>query len=488
MATLIAFVVFVGVLLGIGVWGMKRTSSIGEFVLAGRNVGPWLSALSYGTAYFSAVVFIGFAGKLGWQFGWSAMWLAVANTAFGACLAWFVLGARTRRMTHQLNALTMPEFFAARYASPGLRWFAAVLIGIFLLPYSAGVFKGLGHLFESNFHIPYLYALVGMTVITGLYVVLGGYAASSRTDFVQGGIMLVGSLVMVAVFIVKNGGSPSGVIEAVQEAYARHRQDIAPAARSPGLLLALIFMTSFGAWGLPQMVQKFYAIKDEKMITRGAIVATVFSIIVVCSAYFVGGLTHLYFDQVGKGDFDRLVPQMLTQAMPPVLMGLVLLLILSASMSTLASLTLVSASAVVVDVAQAHQRAGWSAGRRMLLIRVATVVMVALACGLALLAERQFQVIVDLISLSWGAVAGAFMAPYLYGLYWRRTTRQGAAAGMVCGVGLAVGLFVLRGPAFLPIAACLAMIVPFAVVPLVSLITPKLPAELVERAFAPPTA
>ncbi len=487
MGTQLAFVVFAIGMIGVGVWGMRRTGSIGDFVLAGRNVGPWIAALSYGTSYFSAVVFIGFAGLLGWLFGLDALWIAVGNTLFGTLAAWWVLGRRTRRMSHRLNAMTMPEFFERRYESRAMKFLAAGIVFFFLLPYSAGVFKGLGHLFEVNFGISYITALICMSGLTGIYLVMGGYTAASRTDFIQGIIMLVGSVAIVAVLMVKGGG-PATLIGDAADAYQRHLatpgSKVMPISAHRHLLLgSLVFMTSFGTWGLPQMIQKYYAIRDESMIARGSVVTTGFAVIVVTAAYLIGALSHAYVDVVPEGNFDRLVPEILKAQLPPVLMGLVLLLILSASMSTLASLILASASAVAVDVLGVHTKNQWQAVRQVGVMRVLTAVLVLLALALAIQAERNLQVIVTLISVSWGAVAGAFMAPYLYGLYWRGTTRAGAMGGMIAGLGIALVLFFVSGSKNFPISAVAAMVVPFAVVPLVSRFTRPPSAATLETAF-----
>ena len=263
MYSLALLLVFLFGMVAIGVWGMRKTTTMNDFFLGGRTLGPWMSAFAYGTTYFSAVIFIGFAGKQGWQFGFNALWIGIGNAVLGAFLAWIVLGKRTRRMTQKLDVMTMPEFLEARYGSEHLKMIAAVLIFIFMLPYSASVFKGLGHLFESTFHISYDFALIVLVGITGLYLILGGYFAVTMTDFIQGFIMLIGASVMAIVLVMKAGG-PAQAIATISQNYPQH----VPPAQQPSALVvgSLIFMTSFGTWGLPQMVQKFYSIKDEKMI------------------------------------------------------------------------------------------------------------------------------------------------------------------------------------------------------------------------------
>ena len=472
---------FLVAMVGIGIWGMRKTSTLGDFFLGGRTVGPWISAFAYGTSYFSAVLFIGFAGKLGWVFGLQALWIGIGNAVFGSLLAWLVLGRRTRIMTQNLDVMTMPEFLLERFGGRYIKILAAVIIFMFLLPYSASVFKGLGHLFEATFHISYDLALLIMIGITGVYLVLGGYFAITLTDFIQGIIMLAGSLTMVAVLAGKNGGI-GGSIARVMEKYPLH----VPPGKEPPLLLlaALVFMTSFGTWGLPQMVQKFYAVKSEGVIKKAALVTTVFALVIGLSAYFTGSLSHLFYDAVpmvnGKPAFDRLIPDLLTRHLPEPLMAVILLLILSASMSTLSSLVLVSSSAIAIDLYKGHVNPQVSKENSLYMMRFLSALFIIISYFIA---RYDFAIIITLMSLSWGAVAGSFMAPFLYGLFWKRTTLAGVYAGMLTGLATSVTLFFYWGEAWSPLASSVGMLLPFLVVPLVSLLT-KPPAEgVVETAF-----
>jgi SSS family solute:Na+ symporter len=465
----------------IGIWGMRKTSTLGDFFLGGRTVGPWISAFAYGTSYFSAVLFIGFAGKLGWVFGLQALWIGLGNAVFGSLLAWLVLGRRTRIMTQNLDVMTMPEFLLERFGGRYIKILAAVIIFMFLLPYSASVFKGLGHLFEATFHISYDVALLIMIGITGVYLVLGGYFAITLTDFIQGIIMLAGSLTMVAVLAGKNGGI-GGSIARVMEKYPLH----VPPGKEPPLLLlaALVFMTSFGTWGLPQMVQKFYAVKSEGVIKKAALGTTVFALVIGLSAYFTGSLSHLFYDAVpvvnGKPAFDRLIPDLLTRHLPEPLMAVILLLILSASMSTLSSLVLVSSSAIAIDLYKGHVNPQVSKENSLYMMRFLSALFIIISYFIA---RYDFAIIITLMSLSWGAVAGSFMAPFLYGLFWKRTTLAGVYAGMLTGLATSVTLFFYWGEAWSPLASSVGMLLPFLVVPLVSLLT-KPPAKgVVETAF-----
>lgn len=482
MFSIILLCVFFTFMIGVGVWGMRRTSSLNDFFLGGRSIGPWVSAVAYGTTYFSAVLFIGFAGKLGWAYGLNALWIAAGNAVFGSLAAWLVLGRRTRRMTKRLDVMTMPEFLQERYDGKYLKIISALIIFVFLLPYSASVFKGLGYLFEANFSISFDTALLIMIGITGLYLVLGGYFAIAFTDFVQGIIMVGGSLTMVYLLVQKGGGL-SEVLSAIPVKHLLHM----PPEKQPGTLLlcALVFMTSFGTWGLPQMVQKFYAIKDESVITKAALATCVFALIIGFAAYFTGSMSHLFYDAPplspsGAANFDRLIPDMLKTHLPDALMALILLLVLSASMSTLSSLVLVSASAVAIDLYKGHVNPEISNKASVRLIRLLSALFIAISY---VIARYDFDIIITLMSLSWGAVAGAFMAPFIYGLFWKRATKAGVKAGMATGLAVNIALFFILGPAKSPIASSAAMIAPFLVIPLVSLFTRPPRPDIIAQAF-----
>ena len=482
MFAITLLVVFLAAMVLIGLWGMKKTATLSDFFLGGRTIGPWISAFAYGTTYFSAVLFIGFAGKLGWGFGLNALWIAAGNAIFGSLAAWLVLGRRTRRMSQNLECMTMPEFLHERFGGKYLKIVSAIIIFVFLLPYSASVFKGLGYLFQAVFHLPYEYALLVMIVITGIYMIMGGYFAITLTDFVQGIIMLFGSIAMVYILVTKAGGF-SYAISSLPALYAQH----VPLAKQPSmwLLAALVFMTSFGTWGLPQMVQKFYAIKDEKMIYKAAIITTLFAIVITFSAYFTGALAHMFYDTVplaasGKPAFDQIIPSLLVTHLPSILMAVILLLVLSASMSTLSSLVLVSASAIAIDLYKGHVNPVISKENSLMMMRFLSGVFIVFSYFIA---RYDFAFIVTLMSLSWGCVAGSFMAPFLYALYWKRTTLLGVQAGIVTGLSLGVVLFFVLGQNNSPIASSIAMLVPFIIVPAVSIMTKPPSTKILDKAF-----
>jgi SSS family solute:Na+ symporter len=476
-------VVFLALMTGIGIWGMKRTKTLGDFFLGGRTLGPWVSAVAYGTSYFSAVIFIGFAGTQGWQFGLNSLWIALGNALIGAGLAWLVLARRTRRMTQNLDTMTMPQYLQERYGARHLKPVAASVIFFFLLPYSASVFKGLGHLFEAVFHIPYDIALLIMIAFTGVYLILGGYFAIAITDFIQGIIMFAGAAVMVLV-LSGEGGGYFAMLGTVAENYAVH----VPPANQPSALtvISLVFMTSFGTWGLPQMTQKFYAIKNEAVISKAAIVTTVFALVIGFTAYSTGAFAHVFFDlatvprtAAGGINYDLIVPTLLTTHLPELLLSLILLLVLSASMSTLSSLVLVSSSSVAIDLYPVPADVKTGKDRSVAMMRFLSAIFIVVSYFIS---RFQISIIVTLMSLSWGAVSGAFAAPYIYGLYSKRVTKAAAYAGLLTGLIVEIVLFFAL-PGQSPLAASIAILVPFIVVPVVSRFTAAPDTALLDKAF-----
>ncbi len=470
---------YVAVLLTVGIIGMRKTKTLNDFLVAGRNIGPWVSAFSYGTAYFSAVIFIGYAGKLGWGFGLSVLWIVIGNALIGSFLAWKVLAKRTRRMTVQMNVMTMASFLEKRYLSKGLKLVGAMVIFIFLVPYSASVCMGLSYFFESVFGIPYVYALLFITVLTGVYLTMGGYFSATLVDFIQGIIMVAGVFLMVY-FVTESPevGGFSNVVSGLKE--------IDPALVAPvgpgGIvtLVSLVILTSLGTWGLPQMVQKYYAVKDERVVKTATWVSTAFSLIIAFGAYFTGSLSHFFFTDLESlgGKVDMIMPTIIAQTLPSFLAVVILIMVMSASMSTLSSLVMVSSSAIAVDLMETV-KPGFDKKKSMILMRVLCMVFVFLTFYIAL---KPPTFIVNLMALSWGVVAGCFLSVYLYGLYSKKVTRTGAWAGLLTGLTIGVGGAILF-PSYIPTAACVAMIMPLAVVPIVSRFTKPLPEEHIAFVF-----
>ena len=477
---IVLLAVYVIAMLGIGYWAMRRTKNVGDFFLGGRKIGPWMSAFAYGTTYFSAVLFIGYAGKLGWGFGLHTMWIVLGNAIVGCLLAWWILGSRTRTMTAKLNAMTMPDFLASRYNCQFLKTLSALIVFIFLVPYSASVYTGLGYLIGENFNVSYNFVLAFLAVLTGVYIIMGGYLALTITDFIRGIIELFGVLVMVIFLAGKQGGFIEATTALTKPEFAPGLQGMIGGFPGWVTLASLVIITSFGPWGLPQMVQKFYSIKSEMHIKSTMIVCTIFSLLMAFGAYYTGALTHLFYQVPPSKNIDELMPIFLTQQVPSTISIIILFLVFSASMSSLSSLVLVSSSAIAMDLYGGVIKPNASKQTVMTLMRVLCGVFVAASL---IIAMKKPTIIVNLMVISWGVLAGAFAAPYVYGLFWRRATAAGAIAGLIAGLLIAVGLFIIKGESFIPIAGAIAIIVPFIVVPVVSMITKPVSKELIARAF-----
>ena len=353
-------ILFFAVMLGVGVYCRRHASNVAGFVLGGRSVGPWLTAFAYGTSYFSAVIFVGYAGQFGWRFGIASTWIGVGNALIGSLMAWVILGRRTRIMTQQLNSATMPEFFGRRYGSKALKIGASAIIFVFLIPYTASLYNGLSRLFGMAFNIDYTVCIVIMAALTGAYVIAGGYMATAINDFIQGIIMLVGIIAVIAAVLSQNGGFLNSLSE-LSKVNDPEVSEMAGAFNSffgpdPFNLLCVVVLTSLGVWGLPQMVQKFYAIKSEKAIEKGTVISTLFALVVAGGCYFLGGFGRLFSDRIdiAANGYDSIIPTML-EGLSPALIGVIVILVLSASMSTLSSLVLASSSTLTLDFLNCHR-------------------------------------------------------------------------------------------------------------------------------------
>ncbi|HIV41163.1 MAG TPA: sodium:solute symporter [Candidatus Mediterraneibacter guildfordensis] len=484
-------IIFFAVMAGVGVYARRHTSSVDGFVLGGRSAGPWLTAFAYGTSYFSAVVFVGYAGQFGWKYGIASTWIGIGNAVIGSLLAWVVLGRRTKIMTQHLQSRTMPDFFGERYGSKALKVAASMIVFIFLIPYTASVYNGLSRLFEMAFNIPYTWCVIAMALFTAVYVILGGYMATAINDFIQGIIMLIGIVAVIAAVLSGQGGFMNAISE-----MAQIPSDVPLTVGQPGAftsffgpdplnLLGVVILTSLGTWGLPQMIGKFYAIKDEKSINTGTVISTVFAIVVSGGCYFLGGFGRLFdspaiYDASGAVVFDSIVPHMLS-GLPDILIGIVVVLVLSASMSTLSSLVLTSSSTMTLDLLKDNVIKNMSEKKQIITMQILVVFFLVVSVVIAL---DPPTFIAQLMGISWGALAGAFLAPFMYGLYWKGVTRAGVWAGFISGVGITVANMFI-GFIESPInAGAVAMAAGLVVVPVVSFITPNPDKEKIDEIFA----
>ena len=516
--TLVVVIVYAAAMVTIGILTSKKTKNVDDFVFGGNKIGPWMTAFAFGTAYFSAVVFIGYAGQFGWSYGVSAAWIGVGNALIGATLAWAVLGKRTRLMTKHLEAKTMPDFFMKRYGSSPLKTVGALIVFLFMIPYTASVYNGLSRLFAMAFDLGengYEYVMIAMAVLSAIYVVLGGYSATAVNDFIQGMIMLVG-ITAVVISVLRVNGGLGGSIDALKTVTAVPDGKLASVfGPDPINLFGVVVLTSLGTWGLPQMTHKFYAIRDEKDIKRGLIISTFFCLVVSGGCYLLGGFTRLFnTTEAGEGvgsnmiqklsngklEFDAMVPAMLQQALPTILIGLVVVLVLSASLSTLSALVLTSSTTLAHDLIRPASKGKLDDKKEFKLMRVLILFFLLISVVIAM---NKNAAITTLMSYSWGALSGSFLGPFLWGLYSKKTTRAAVWTSFFCGVVFTVAhmcIFtffrdscagIVKWAASLPLnlaspinAGALLMIFSIVIVPIVSAFTKPVEQKTVDEAFA----
>ncbi len=500
----IILVVYALFMVGIAFYTKSRSKSVDDFLLAGKNgLNGWMTAFAYGTTYFSAVIFIGYAGQFGRTFGLASVWIGIGNAILGTLVAWLVLAKRVKNMTGRLQAKTMPEFFEKRYGDEKIKLVSAVVIFIFLIPYSASVYNGISSLFEIVFNIPGYIVIIILAALTALYLFFGGYFATALADFIQGIIMVIGVICMIFCFMNH---------ENVNWDISRLVNDpnltwfTFGAENSRGLygttvsLISLIFLTSFGVWALPQTVHKYYAVRDKKAISQGIIVSTAFALLIGFIAYFTGALSIFFPDTIGIPD-GAVIPTMFNVAIPAGLTGVIAVLILSASMSTLSSVSLAGASVIAVDLYKGAVRRNASEKRVNFLMRLLCLCFVAISVILAILNEKfGIAAIAYMMGISWGTLAGCFMGPFVLGVLWKKVTKPAVWSSIISSLVLTVVLIIVlgydksgwacsfgeaikSGVSLSPLIGVICMAFSVVITAVVSLFTRKPEQKIIEEAF-----
>lgn len=428
----------------------RRSRSVDDFLHAGKKgINGWMSAFAYGTTYFSAVVFVGYAGKFGSSFGLASVWIGIANAIIGSLFAWLVLARRTKNMTVRLGSKTMPDFFEKRFESKNLKMVSAIIIFVFLIPYSASVYSGLSSLFEFVFDIKGWVIMLILAALTAVYLFFGGYFATALSDFIQGIIMLIGVVIMVILFLNNDNVNwdLSALTSDVNKNWVTFESTNGGFFGSTMTLLSLVFLTSFGVWALPQTVHKYYAIRDKKAITQGTIVSTVFALVIGFGAYFVGSLSGLFpAELLAEVKPDNIIPVLLKEVIPAGLIGVIAVLILSASMSTLSSVSLASASVVAVDLYKGRINRDASDKRVNIIMKSLCVLFIVISVVLAILNEEfGLAAIAYMMGISWGTLAGCFIGPFVLGVIWKRVTKSAAWTSVISCLVLTVSLIFILG-------------------------------------------
>lgn len=466
--TIALYIVFIA---GIGILSAKKSKNITDFTVGKRNAGAWLSAFSYGTAYFSAVMFIGYAGGTGWKYGLWGILPGIGNAVIGSLLAWLVLAKKTRELTRQHRIKSMPQLFEKRFGSRAMKNFCVAIIFLFLIPYSSSVYKGLTSVCSVLLGVDERVCMIVIALASLLIVILGGYGATLKADFVQGAIMLIG--VVLLIISVMKSDTVGGFTEGLR-AIAAETENLGLTPASYVGLWATVLMTSFGTWGLPQMIHKYYGIHDNHEVKRGTVISTFFALVVAGGGYFIGSLAHLFFgslDEIpgtGAGKTDYLIPNMLKMSeISDILIGIILVLLIAASVSTLSSITITATSTLTMDFIAPVVMKTEDKVKEAKATKLLCLVFVVLSYLIA----NSNTPILDMMSYSWGIISGSFLAPYALSLYCKSINTKGAWAGILSGficalppvicklLGLDVSLAAFgkimdMGPHF----ACLAMI------------------------------
>lgn len=489
----IVLAIYIGIMVLIAYISRKKSNTLNSFYLADRGVGPWMTAFAYGTTYFSSVIIIGYAGKLGVLFGLGAVWIGIGNALLGTLLPWLILAKPTKYYTEKFKIQTMPQFFEKRYKDKKIKLVAGIIVALFLIPYSASVYQGLGALFAAVFSlggksvdIVFTICVIILALITSLYVFFGGYFATALSDFIQGFIMLFGIIVFVV--FVFNNQYINGIGNAFTRLAALDKSFIPSNGKTIFVLVCLVLLTSIGPWGLPQTIHKFYTIKDKNSIKRGTIISTAFCAIIGICAYLAGSTSILFGDAinysglVGSGQFDNIIPGMMTTLLPPIFIAVMIVLVLSASMSTLASLSLSGSGAIMIDIYKGYVKKDAPDTKVNIYTRVTSVFLIALSAIIAIFKPIG---IVELMSFSWGTLAGCFLGPYVLGLYFKQINKYGAWASIIGTLVITFTLVILgfvpglKNSVFLginnsPVIGVICMAYSVIITPVVSIITNKL--------------
>jgi solute:Na+ symporter, SSS family len=505
MADTVTFVIMLiaysAIMVYIGYRGYKSTKGVSDWLVAGRRVGAWVVALSYGATFISAVAIIGFGGQAQ-VFGLQLLWLSTLVIIVGVIIAFIVFGYRTRIMSKTLGALTFPELIAKRFNSRFIQGFGGAVIAIFLIAYTAAVFKATASLVQITFGISYQTSIIVFTVIVAAYLLLGGLFAVMWTDSVQGLIMVVGIGLLLAMVWASLGG----VIPANEALAALGPAKYAPngltSASSFGsvsfmLVTSLIFGVGIGALAQPQLAIRFMTAKSTKVLRQGVPIGAIFMFLTVYVAFTVGALSNVMFKNNGIAiptNADLVIPTLINSLFPSWFVFLFLFAILSASMSTASSLFHVSGSAVGRDLYDKAWKKGLAGKKSMSVTQIATLVVIAATLVLSLYPP---DAVAYLCTFAYGAIAATFLAPFVATLYWKRATRLGIIASMVGGLAATLlwYTFVYSKTAsvitHINIAPPLGLLDPlfigipvsFILVVIVSLMTKKPEEEHIARAF-----
>jgi sodium/proline symporter len=434
-ATIIGVLVgYLMILLAIGAWGSRESGSVAGYYLANKRLPSWVIAFSSNATGESAWLLLGLTG-MGYAVGIHALWV-VFGEVLGVALAWAFVAMPFKEYSDRYDAITVPDYLEARFDDRrhAFRWLSAVVIFTMVVAYTAAQLTASGKAFSSFLGTSYTAGVLIGAAIVLFYTTVGGFKAVAYSDVLQGLLMFGGLLVLPFVGVAAAGGW-TPMIEALRTIDpALLRPMGSHGATLPGLVSAVGFVgIGLAFLGAPQLLTRFMAARGRSDIATGGLLAVVCIVVFDVGAVFAGMAGRVLFD--GLEDPETVLPAMSAELFPPVVTGLFLVIVLAAIMSTVDSLLILASSAVVRDLGQKVLRPDLTDRRASFWGKVTTVVIGAGALALAL---GEARVIFWFVLFAWSGLAAAFTPVVLCSLFWRRTTRAGAIAGMVVGFATTV--------------------------------------------------
>lgn len=519
----VVVIVYLAVVSYLGYLGFKNTKTSLDYNVAGRNIHPYIMAMSYGATFISTSAIVGFGGTAA-QFGFSLLWLTACNIWIGIFVAFVFFGKRTRRMGLNLDAHTFPEFLGKRLGSVFVQRFMGIIIFLTMPLYIAAVLIGASRILEGLLRIDYNVAVILFTILVAAYVIFGGLKGVMYTDALQGTLMFIGMVVfLVAVYVSLGGITPAhsaltNLASLIPEGLRKIGMTGWTQSPVPGsplfwiLYSSLVLGVGVGVLAQPQLIVRYMTVKSNQEINRAVTIGGLFIMAMTGTAFVVGALSNVYFvHSSGKialamvgGNVDAVIPKFIADFMPSWFGYLFMLVILSAAMSTLSSQFHALGTSIGRDVFGTtlkgkNKAKSWEILVTKLGIVIGLIITVYLAYHLG------ESVIARATSIFFGLMASCFLAPYAASLYWKRLTRKGAISGMIAGLlvslfsflffhiseskvfGLAKLLFgkdsLLSGSAVFIDPLVFALPVSVATTVLVSLLTKVEEPERVERCF-----
>jgi SSS family solute:Na+ symporter len=414
---------YIAMLMGVGIWSVRRTQSASDFIIGGRTVGPWVTALSYIAVYFSSVLIIG-GGAFGYKFGMATIWIGAINVLVGCTLCWILLGRRVREMTERLGVRTISGFFARRYHSPAAGIYSAAVVFLFLIIYNVSVVKGMANAFEVLMNLPYWGGVLISGLVIIFYVVLGGYMAVVWTSFIQAWVMIFSLLLL----MFKTFGAVGGLGAGMEKLAAVGPQYV----NTPGVwgwagLFSFSLVVSLGVWGMPQLIIRFYSIKNTKTLRLGTVIVTVGAAIAIIP-YMVGALTRVLIP--GLTNPDLAIPKLVAMVLSPWQAALLLAGVVAAGMSTFAGVLIIISSSLVGDIYEHGLKRKLNGRQEVFANRIVSAAVGLISLVVAL---RPPALILVLTGFAWAVIASTNLWPLIFGLYWKGASKTGVVASMVAG-------------------------------------------------------